>query len=657
VAMTLPALTLANDDQELSLLMDDARDSMEEAMTVVRDRCRTYLRWYSPPWDSYLGRHDAWETAIDANEDAGTTRNNFPIARAVVDIWTSLEAAKAPMARAEAEYVSPPLPVLNEGQRNIERAQYDIERTIEARRSEIRGVRFRDWLRRDDFALKHHRVVRRKNLYGFAWQMLLPDSRAKRPRSTVLRNPTTVFPIWDSHDPDELEAVLSVQQETAVRANAKYNLGLDLEDGRVRFTSGGDYGRYSEVEPSRYFDDSRKYVWVESLWWTDREYDAQGRVTKHRVFNAKRCMGRIVEKVREFPWYHLPFVYWENSDERDEFGWSDVAGVIDINDEFNRRLSEEGDILSMYAHPRFQLLGSISNRHVELPDGDEIVTLEDTERIEQILARIDVYPVQVHVQTLIDLLHRVTGLPPIVWGLIANAQTSGRALSASWKATEARLVPKLMRNEQSLRRYTDIAIDYGREYKWDGADRMFTSRSGDLFNDIRWAFPPMEPRDFQEVTMDAITRRDAGMTTTVKAMRDTGDENAEQTKEEVMVEFQDPIMHPDKAQALIMYQDAKLQMLERAKAMGAQEQGAAPAAASPATVAQSVGQARAGQGGPPTAAPPGVEGALPPTAPGAAANAGQPSSAPPPDETLTAGTLVRGGEVSNQLLQTRRLRG
>ena len=59
-------------------------------------------------------------------------------------------------------------------------------------------------------------------------------------------------------------------------------------------------------------------------------------------------------------------------------------------------------------------------------------------------------------QTLIDMLHRVTGLPPIVWGLIANAQTSGRALSASWKATEARLVPKLMRNEASLRRKTDI---------------------------------------------------------------------------------------------------------------------------------------------------------------------------------------------------------
>jgi hypothetical protein len=166
----------------------------------------------------------------------------------------------------------------------------------------------------------------------------------------------------------------------------------------------------------------------------------------------------------------------------------------------------------------------------------------------------------------------------------------------------------------------------------------------------------MEPRDFQEVTMDAITRRDAGLTTTKMAMRDTGEENAEERIEEVKQEFSDPTLHADRAQAQLLYRDAELQLLERARAMG----GQMPEQHNPATVQQAVGQAAAGPAAAPAAAPPGAEGALPPTAPGADGNAGQPGAPPggppPGDETITTGTLVRGGETSNQILRTTRVR-
>jgi hypothetical protein len=149
-----------------------------------------------------------------------------------------------------------------------------------------------------------------------------------------------------------------------------------------------------------------------------------------------------------------------------------------------------------------------------------MIPLQDTQRIEQILARIDAYPGQVHFNFLMqELLPRVTGLPPIVWGLIANAQTSGRALTASWKATETRLAGKLMRNEQSLQRYLDICLDYARHYDWQGSRTVFRNLSGKDFDDFRWNFPAMEPRDYQEVTQDAIFRRDAGLTTAPCATR------------------------------------------------------------------------------------------------------------------------------------------
>lgn len=646
------------DERDLFAMIDDVRGAMDGELEAVRTRCQSYLNWYSPPYNSEIDRHDAWEEAIDWEADAQRARNNFPISRAVVDIWAALEASSPPVPRAEPERINPPPPELDMAEAMVAREIYALRRTVEGRKADIRSSRLRYWLRKDHFALKHHRVVRRKNLYGFSWMKVLPKFSQSRPTSYVMRNPTTVYPIWSRRDPEEVEAVLNAQQESAAVVAARYpELDLTFEKdragrrtGRVWFDRGYDSGHYREIN-DRWYDSTRTMVWVEDFWWIDRRFDSpDDEDPKSRVHNVVRVLGRVVE-YRSFPWRQLPWVYWENTDERDAYGWSDIAGVIDINDELNRRLSQQGDVLGMYADPRFQLLGTIPGRDVEMPIGGELVSLQDTERIEQILTRIDVYPTQQHVQSLMDLLYMVSGLPPIVWGLIANAQTSGRALTASWKATETRLSSKLMRNQQSLDQMLGIMLDYAHVYRWQGSEIIFADRNGERFDDIRWAIPPMEPRDFQEVTMDAITRRDAGLTTTVKAMRDTGDEQAEDTWEEVLAEFQNMLAHPDKAQALLLAQRA---MLDN-QAFAAQLQGAGQAQqgpVNPATVAQAVGQARegavaAGPGAGPAAAapggPPGVEGA----SPGA-----QPSA---PGEMLTAGTLMRQGEVSNQFLQTRRL--
>lgn len=636
------AISADGEEQRLNAIIDDARTAMEGEMQAVQERSKTYLNWYSPQFDHRLKRHDAWEEPIDYNEDAGTTRNNFPISRAVVDIWTSLEAARSPIPRAEPENIAPPPPEQDQGQAMIQREIYAMERTVESRKADIRSRVFRNWLRRDHFGLKQHKVVRKKNLHGFAWMKVVPDFVDGRPMTHVMHDPTTIFPIWSDRNPDDVEALLNVQRENALVANAKYDLGLDIDEGgRVIFQRGYDHGKYHEVN-DRYYDSTRTMVWVEDFWWIEREF-SRDRQVNSRVMHIVRVLGRI-RVVEEFPWNQLPFVYWENTDERDSYGWSDIANVIDINDELNRRMSEEGDIISMFSQPRFQLLGAMGEREVDMPGPLELLALQDTERIEQILTRIDVWPAQQHIQQLTELLYQVSGLPPIVWGLISNAQTSGRALTASWKATETRLVPKMKRNQQSLERMAQIFIDYGRRYNWRGSDLMFTDRFGEVFDDIRWKFPPMEPRDFQEVTMDAITRRDAGLTTTVKAMRDTGDEDSEETFEEVMAENSNIFIHPDKVQAFLLAQRAQLDNMAMAQQMGQ----AAPQTTSPGNVAQTVGQAREQAGTqPPAELPPGAA----PQGGGRQAGAGPEVEG----ENLTSGTLLREGEVSNQLLQTRQL--
>jgi hypothetical protein len=635
--------------------IDNLREAMDSEMRDVRDRSVEYLRWYSPPWNQDILRHDSWDDEISA-DDIGLTRGNFPIARACVDIWTSLEAANAPTNRAEPERIAPPPPTADEQEAMKMREMFAVFKSNEAAKTDMRSWVMRNFRRRDQFTLKNFRATRRKNLYGFSWVKVIPHAYEDRPMSHPVRNPTAVFPLWSTREPDDIEAILVVYQENAVLANERYELGLDVTDGRVRqWTDMRD----SQVDPTRWVDPTSTMLWLEEYWWIEREYK-NGRVVKSCVYMARRCADRIVEYEKYEGWRYVPFVPFQNSDERDSYGWSDIAGVIDINDEINRRMSQEGDIIGMYSSPRFQLLGGVYGQQRDMPGPFEMISLSDQERIEQIMTRIDLFPSQVHFNTLIDLLHRVSGLPPIVWGLIANAQTSGRALTASWKATETRLAPKLMTNEASLVRWDEIILNYIQVYDWLGARKLFHDRQGKPFTDFRWTFPPMEPRDFQEVTMNAITKRDAQLITTEMAMREVGDEAAEDTIVEVKAEALDAVLHPDKRQAFELLKSAELQNAQMAMQLQ-QPAGPQAASAAPGPVPQNVPQAvgAAGAAAPPPGAVPGPEQGgppMPPTQAGANGNVGPPApGGPPGGPQVSTGTLMRNGDVSNQFLATGRL--
>jgi len=643
--------------------IDSCRMAMESDLLAVRDRAQVYLNWYSPEFNVALGTHDAWTDAINSS-DIGLTRANFPVCRPVVDIWTALEAAKPPTLWAEPERAAPTLPSFDQGEVLRGRLVSEARKQLNGIKATHRARLVRNQMRRDDFPYKAFLAHRKKNLYGASWMKVWPNRGEKRVVSHTLTNPTTVYPIWSSREPGELEMVLVAYQMNINKANALYDLGLDTKDGKL--ARGLDSGIYRDLA-DRWYDSTRTMVWVEEFWWREQKFDRDGNVTDSAVACVKRITSKIVEQNVYDGWTKLPWVYWENSDERDAYGWSDIANAIDINDEINRRLSQQGDIIGMYSAPRYQLINSFSGRDVEMPGPFELISLSDQERIEQILTRIDVFPAQFHLTFLFnEVLPRATGLPPIVWGLIANAQTSGRALSASWKATEARLSPKLLRNQRSYNDYLELVLMFNEVYDWRGAKRLLRDDDGERFRDFRWEFPPMEPRDFMEVTQNEITKRDAGATTSLKMIRAMGDEAAEETWEEVQAEMLNIFAHPDKVQAFLLAQRAELDNIAYANELGIELDsgggmvgGDGGAAVNPVTIAGAVGMARQAQTA--AASSPATAGPAPATQAGAPANAAGGAPAAPgtqpgsPGETLTSGTLVRQGEVSNQYVQTRRL--
>jgi hypothetical protein len=242
-----------------------------------------------------------------------------------------------------------------------------------------------------------------------------------------------------------------------------------------------------------------------------------------------------------------------------------------------------------------------------------------------------------------ELLHRATGLPPIVWGLINNAQTSGRALSASWKATETRLSPKLMSNRISVQRHCAIIQSLAAHYNWYNGRDLWDTNDGDTFEDWRFEFPPMEPRDFMEVTQDAVTKRDAGLITTIMAMRLTGDEAAEETLQEVLAERMNVLLQPTFVQQKLLADRTQLDNMAYAQQVMGQ-MGGQPM--NTATVAQSMGQAAEAQQAQQAASPAGAqEGTLPATQANAAGNAGTTVGA---QQQVQTSTMVQDGRVTNR---------
>ncbi len=326
---------MTQNEVALGMRIDAAREAMEFEMGTARERFLEYLNWYSPVWDGGLLRHDAWDEG-EAYQDWNTVRNNFPICRAVVDIWTSLEAGTPPSSRAEPDRVPLPPPTIDQAQAADDQQFYAMRKTVASRKSEMRSAVLRRFRRLDGFPRKNYVATRRKNLYGISWVKVLPDRHNKRPISGVMKNPSSIYPFWSSRDPDDIESLLCAQQVSAVLANERWNLGLPFKDGQVQVS--GHSAHYNDIA-EEWFDSSRTMVWVEEYWWIERDFDRATKQEKTCVYMATRVCDRIVDVAKYEDWHYIPYVMFRNSDERSSTGWSDIAGVMDINDELNKRLS------------------------------------------------------------------------------------------------------------------------------------------------------------------------------------------------------------------------------------------------------------------------------------------------------------------------------
>ena len=528
----------------------------------LRERNRVYLRAYSPPFDANVAEHDQWPERIKAGE-AGHTRSSYNITRSVVDLWTALEGSVFPAVRWWEAFIPTPVPSLDENENARVQTVYRARKLVARQTATLREQELRKHIRRTRLPRHYYRAVRRKNLYGHSWLRCWPDPATRSFKVESDIDNSTVYPVWSSSDDSKLDAVVVAYRRSARQLDAQYPGILKLDDSGRYVDDGSYYVPTAEYQT----EVDRAFVWCEDYWILEETYDSDGNVTDSRVGNLLRINGKAARH-RIIPgWKRVPYFYFENEDERDRLGFSDVASMLPIQDGFNRMLSQQQDVIFGESRPKFKYRGD-ADRTIDLR-AEEVVSLDQDEDIDQIRVSLDVFPTQVHGTQLTQVMQRVTGLPAVAWGEIQAASNSGRALSTAWRATAARLAPRLDRIGQSLDELFGTWIDWMVLYGWDGADTLYGND-----RDFEFDFPNQEPRDFTEVTLEAINRMNAGIIDLQGAMEATGEQSPDEMIERVRASYMDTVLHPEKAQSFLLLTRLRNQIEIEAQQAGIQAQAA-----------------------------------------------------------------------------------
>lgn len=648
------------DPRILSARIDALRSGWAGHSQRVLVRNKAYLRAFSPDFDDNLGEHDQWPDPV-RQETIDRYRSSFNLTRAVVELWTSLEASDLPAIRFQEHFIPTPSPTNDEAEGAARHNEYRAAKQVERQIATLREQTLGRHLRRARAKQRFYQAVLRKNVYGHSWVKTWPDMRAKTFRIATRIDPSTVYPVWSYADDDEgrLEAILVAYRRSAGAVNAQFPGFLDISDG-IHVSEAG----YYQPTQERITESDRAFVWVEDYWYLEDKWDGEpgddGRASSSAAVNALRINGMfpVADPNRpgyfmpwrgndaELPtvtthegWHGLPYVLFENENLRDHLGFSDAGGMLPFQDSTNRFMSQQQDVIHGESRPRFKYRGD-AERQIVLGD-DEVISLDPDEDIEQLQVRLDVFPTQIHGQQLGDLMSRSTGLPDTVWGRITAAQNSGRALATAWRAVAARLVPRTSGNDRALHQWLDLWMDWLELYGWDSAR--------DLFNGVRdydLEFPNQEPRDFSEVTLDAMNRYNAGLLDLKRAIEATGEPSPDEVIEDVRADYLDTIMHPEKAQAYLLLEKAKQDMAIQAQQAGMQQA---------ALLAQMQGPG----GGPSTEQAAGAANqaqtqAAQQAAPTQGADQNQPGPATQPGQNANAiqtGTLMQDGQAMNRFVQ------
>lgn len=369
----------------------------------------------------------------------------------------------------------------------------------------------------------------------------------------------------------------------------------DIVNQRTESGASAEGGTASPSNPIGSNEHNEEYEHSQHLEAWDYWYRADG-----KIYNCTILAGRIVDG----PTYHpelpiIPYLIYEAGHEPGSpEGMSTALMLRDTQMGYNRALSLWTQYTLDNAGTAYQAKGPTSG---DIPDGaipmsDEIIPVGENE-IVPIQRNQNTFPINQLIDHYWELASRLTGIPEILFGQLAGAQTSGRATAVQIEAALNRLDPKRRRFYQTFKdllriwgfmlSYKNTKIEVIEPVQQpEGAGlapqaeepEMQVKKIGlkqmlDGFDNWKIVAPEITPRDSVEATTNAANKVQAHLMSIESAMDEIGVEDPQHEMDLIRRELADARLNPGQVQAYI----SALQLLDQLMKMQAQQEQAAQA--------------------------------------------------------------------------------
>jgi hypothetical protein len=560
---------------------DGRRLALQGEQMLLRARYETIMQWVNPPWDPISQQVDPRPDMATAERD-GRSKLHVDLTNPAVDRWAVLQAGAPVVFRCKPPYVDLPVPSDDVKTDALNKKKYDIDRMIAQEVSSRIENRTQDWIDANNLNRTLLWAVWAKEAFGKSILRVGYDDQEKIPTAELLENPSTVYYGWDRrYGRRKLAWVAVVEELSALEANRRYGLDMPIDDeGSLRLASWTGLFDQGDMD-QRPEQDQTNQRWITAMEYHELIPDPAD--PKKTVASCSIIVaGRIVEGPHVYPWSKLPFLVLENQHIPTwQHGKSTAEVIIPINAAMDDMLTRQREVIDYESGPRYKGLNMLnSSEEVSVPPPFQMIPLREGEDIAQIDTRVDFFPSELHGNQLYEGIHRGTGLTPIAWGMSPNAQTSGRAMSAEWRAVELPMTGKLVNLSPEVKDLTilwwDIASAYDDETKRLGS---FAKKEGASapYRRFEALWVPLDIRDKTEKTQDVIQRVQAFLLDPETAIEELGHQNGDEIMARIKAYLVDPIYNTLHYQQLLTLQQLELQIRQQELEVSMMEQQAAAA--------------------------------------------------------------------------------
>lgn len=541
-------------DRELIGRVQARRVALMGDQQLLRSRYEEVMRWLNPPWDPVSRRPDPRPDSATTDR-LGRGILHVDLTHPAVDRMAVLQMGAAPILRVKPKYVpAPPEHPDDPAKTDLDRKTYALDRAIAQGQSSQMEAQTQEWAENADLHRTLFWATWAKEAFGKSIIKTGWDPDRKMPTAELYENPSTVYYGWSKrYGLRRLSWAIVADEMGAEEAARRFDLDLPLDvTGALNLASWtgtidqGDMDQRSEQQ-----QENQRYVYVEESWEMADDPAGSG---KRGVMFALILAGRVIEGPTWYPWSRIPFHVLESSHIPTwSHGKSLAEVVIPINETLDTMWDRQREVIDFESGPRFKGMNMAnSGDEVDVPEAFHMIPLREGEDIQQLDTRVDFFPTELHSNQMYEGLHRGTGLTPIAWGMSPNAQTSGRAMSAEWRAVELPMTGRLINMGPEIKALYECWWDYAEEYV------PSAKAVGKGYRRFEIVWVPIDIRDATEKTQDIIARLNNNMVDWQTAIEESGKENADEILAKVLADLVDPVKNPLRYQQYLTLQQLEL---------------------------------------------------------------------------------------------------